>query len=119
MNVYDHAHALARALKSSPEYRSFMEAKKNLEADKTAKDMLMDYLNVQMEIQEQKAKGIEVSAEQKSRLDKLFEVINLNLTVKNYLNAEYRFTVMWGDIQKIIFEPLQDLGVLQKEEQRR
>lgn len=118
MNVYDHANALARALRSSPEYRNLREAAKRLEADKSAKEMLMDFYRLQRETEEQKAKGIEVSEDQESRLKKLLEIINLNLTVKNYLNAEYRFSVMLGDIQKIIFEPLQELAQLKEEQQQ-
>ncbi len=109
MNVYDHAYALAKAIKVSPEYKNFLHAKEKLDGDSSAKEMLTDFRKNQIELQKQKLSGIEVAPEQEERLNRLMEVINLNMTVKEYLEAEYRFSIMLTDIQKIIGEAMEDI----------
>jgi len=109
MNLYDHAHALARAIRMSPQYRDFKKSCEKLEKDAKAKEMLSDFRKTQWELQKQKASGLEVAPEQEKRLSQILEVISLNMTVKEYLETEYRFSVMLADIQKIITEPLEDI----------
>ena len=104
MNVYDRAHALARAMKESEEYREYLEAKEKLEEDEKAKEMLVDFRNYQLEIQKEQMDGKQVNKEEGEKLKKMYEAINLNQTVKNYLAAEYRFGKMMTDISKIIGE---------------
>ncbi|MGI6329100.1 MAG: YlbF family regulator [Dethiobacteria bacterium] len=130
MNVYDHAHALAKAIKLSPEFRDFKKSQEKLENDKSAKEMLDDFRKSQWELQQQKMSGVEVAPEQEKRLAQIMEIINLNQVVKEYLEKEYRFSIMLADIQKIIASPLEDLiaqeiteqqptGPRQKEEQQK
>ncbi len=109
MNVYDYAHSLAKAIKGSPEHKALKNAAKKLENDPTAKKMLLDFRRAQLELQQQKMSGLEISSEQQEKLNKLYEVIYLNQTVKEYLEAEYRFSVLFADIQKIVAETVQDL----------
>lgn len=109
MNTYDYAHALAKAIKSSPEYKVFKETHEQLEKDNSAKEMISDFRKNQWELQQQKMSGIEVSTEQEERLSKALEIISLNHTVKKYLEAEYRFSIMLTDVQKIISSPLEEI----------
>lgn len=117
MNVYDHAYALAKAIKSSPEYQAFKKAQEKLENDAAAKEMLADFRKNQWELQQQKMSGLEVAPEQEQRLSRIWEVIQLNLTVKEYLEAEYRFSILFSDVQKILGEPLEDI-ISQETEER-
>ncbi len=109
MNIYDRAHALAKAIKASQEYKQFVKARAELEKDSSAREMLLDFRKKQWELQKQKMSGIEVAPEQEERFSKMLEVISLNKYVKEYLEAEYRFSVMLSDIQKIIGEAVGDL----------
>lgn len=115
MNVYDYAHALSRAIRASSEYRDFKKALENLEKDSAAKEMLSDFRKNQWELQQQKLSGQEISSEQEQRLSRAWEIIKLNMVIKEYLETEYRFSVMLADIQKIIGEPLEEVAVLGKE----
>lgn len=120
MNVYDHAHALAKAIKQSPEFREFKKSQEKLEKDNSAKEMLTDFRKTQLELQQQKMSGIEVAPEQEKRLAQAMEIINLNQVVKEFLETEYRFSIMLGDIQKIIATPLEDLisqEIMEQEQQ--
>lgn len=109
MSVHDQAHALARAIKGTPEFKNFLKVKETLDKDKRAKEMLSNFRKAQWELQKQKMTGLDVSPEQEKRISQLLEVISLNLLVKEFLEAEYRFSIMVTDIQKIIGEAMEPL----------
>ncbi len=109
MNIYDCAHALVKAIKSSPEYKNIKAAKEKLQEDSDAKKMISDLRKIQWNMQKQKISGIEIAPEQEKQLSRLLEVANLNLVVKEYLEAEYKFSIILTDIQKIISEAMQDI----------
>jgi len=104
MNVYDAAHALARAMKESPELKAFRDAQALLKSDRSAKEMLMDFRKEQFNLQRQQLSGLEIAPQQEEKLEKLGQVITLNLTIKRFLEAEYRVGVLLQDVQKIIAE---------------
>lgn len=118
MNVYDYAHALSKAIRASSDNRDFKKALENLEKDSAAKEMLSDFRKNQWELQQQKLSGQEISSEQEQRLSRAWEIIKLNMVIKEYLETEYRFSVMLADIQKIIGEPLEEVAALEKEKTR-
>lgn len=104
MNPYDAAHILAKALRECPEFKGYGEAQELLAKDSAAREMLVDFRKEQFRLQKQKLSGLEVAPEQHEKLDNLFEVLNLNLTVKRFLDAEFRFSRLLGDVQNIINE---------------
>ena len=73
MNPYDQAHALARALKDSEEYREYTRLKAVAYDDNTNKTLLDEYKRLQF-----------------------------NPDVSAYLMAEFRFQRMLSDIFKIL-----------------
>jgi len=109
MNPYDAAHRLAKALKESDELKELKKAQQELKADGTAKKMVLDLRGKQMELQRQKLSGVEVSREQEERLEKLLEVVNMNMVAKRFIEAEYRAIVLLQDVQKIIGEATSEI----------
>ena len=109
MNPYDAARHLTRALRESPEFKEYGEAQKLIAGDSAAREMLIDFRKEQFRLQKQELSGLEIAPEQAEKLEKLFEVLNLNLNVKRFLDAEFRFSRLIGDIQKIIGEATADL----------
>lgn len=109
MNPYDAAHILAKALRESPEFEGYGEAQKLLANDSAAREMLVDFRKEQFRLQKQQLAGLEVAPEQIEKIEKLFEVLNLNLTVKRFLDAEFRFSRLIGDVEKIIAEATEEL----------
>lgn len=109
MNPYNAAHTLAKALKESAEFRAFKEAQDTLKQDQSAHEMLADFRKEQIRIQQQQLSGVEVAPEQQEKLIKMQEIISMNLTVKRYMEAEYRVAVLMRDIQKIIGDATADL----------
>ncbi len=104
MQVYDQAHALARALRESDVYRNFLERKEKVDEDAQAKEMLQDYQDFLKVIQEKYLKGEEISKEEEDKNERLKSVILLNTLIKDYFEAEHRLGVVLMDIQKIISE---------------
>lgn len=102
MNPHDAAHMLAKALKESNDFKELKNAQAALKADQSARDMLLDFRNEQLEMQKQQLSGIEVAPEREEKLEKLFEVINMNNIIKRFLQAEYRVAVLLQDVHKII-----------------
>lgn len=102
VNVHDHAHSLARALKESPEYKAFAAAKKRLEANKGAQQMVGDFHNKQIEVQSLVLQGQKPSAAQQEALQKLYGVIQGSIDARDYLAAEQRLATILNDIYKII-----------------
>ncbi|MCX7883907.1 MAG: YlbF family regulator [Caloramator sp.] len=102
MNVYDKAHELARALKSAPEVIEYKAALEKINSNQNNKKMVEDFRKKQFELYSQQLKGIEPSKEQIESINNLFNIINLNSEVRNYLEAEMRFSRLWEDILKIL-----------------
>jgi len=109
MNPYDAAHALARALRESAEFKEMKEAQAELKADQTAYKMLLDFRKEQLNLQKQVLSGIEVSKEQEEKVDRLSQIVNMNTTAGRFMQAEYRAAVLLQDIQKIIGEAAEEI----------
>ncbi|MEW8977519.1 MAG: YlbF family regulator [Symbiobacterium sp.] len=102
VNVYDHAHGLARALKECQEYRMFKEAREKLKAKPSAEKMVADFHKRQMELQAQVLQGQELTEEQKQGLERLQEVLMQDMDIRDYLLAEQRLMRLLNDVSKII-----------------
>lgn len=104
MNPYDVAHNLAKALRESSEFKEMKEAQAAMKTDDTGKKMLLDFRAEQVKMYEQQLSGIEPSAEEKKKIENLYEVVNMNILIKRLLDAEYKVSTLLHDIQKIISE---------------
>jgi cell fate (sporulation/competence/biofilm development) regulator YlbF (YheA/YmcA/DUF963 family) len=102
MNPHDAAHNLAKALRESADFKELKDVQAALKADQSARSMLLDFRTEQLAMQKQQISGVAVSPEQEEKLEKLFAVINMNLTIKRFLQAEYRVAVLLQDVHKII-----------------
>ena len=109
MNPHDAAHMLAKALKESADFKELKEAQAQLKNEETARKMLLDFRKMQLELQAQQLSGVEVAPEQEQKLEKLYEVINLNTLIKHFLQTEYRVAVLLRDVHKIIGEATEEI----------
>lgn len=102
MNPYDQAHALARALKESEEYREFTRLKEVAYDDGTNKALLDEYKRLQFRLQAKVAAGESLPDEDMQRLQQIGALLQFNPDVSAYLMAEFRFQRMLSDIFKIL-----------------
>ncbi|MEC0368885.1 YlbF family regulator [Paenibacillus chibensis] len=109
MNIYDKANELARALKESEEVKDITSAMSLIEKDPESKNMLDDFRNRQMEIQQRMMSGDMPSQDEMEKMEKLFDVLSLNLNIRRLFDAERRLSTIIEDINKMISDSLQDL----------
>lgn len=109
MNPHDAAHVLAKALRGSADFKALKEAQEQLKDDKSALEMLLDFRKTQLELQKEQLQGVEITPEQEQKLEKLYEVINLNTAIKNFLHAEYRVAILLRDVHKVIGEATEEI----------
>ena len=102
MNPYDQAHALARALKESEEYREYIRLKEIAYDDGTNKALLDEYKKLQFRLQAKLAAGESMPQEDTQRLTQIGALLQFNPDVSAYLMAEFRFQRMLSDIFKIL-----------------
>ncbi|KTS82898.1 hypothetical protein NS115_09700 [Paenibacillus jamilae] len=109
MNIYDKAHDLAKALKESKEVEEITSAMKLIETDPEAKKMLDDFRERQMEVQQRMMSGDMPAQEEMEKMEKMFEVLSLNLNIRRLFDAERRLAMIIEDVNKIIADSLQHL----------
>ncbi|CAM2969704.1 YlbF family regulator [Paenibacillus sediminis] len=109
MNIHDKAHDLAKAIQQSAEVQEITSAMKLIEADPEAKRMLDDFRNRQMELQQRMMSGDMPQADEMEKMEKLFEVLSLNLNIRRLFDAERRLSIIIEDVNKIITDSLQHL----------
>ncbi len=104
MNPYDAARYLARAVRESEECSSLKTAQEELKNDPPAREMLLDFRRQQLQLQRQVMAGLDVAEEQMEKQERLYQIISMNNLIRNYLEAEYRMSVLMQDVQKTIAE---------------
>lgn len=102
MNAYDKGHDLARALKESQEYRNLCAARRELDSDPAARDMVKDFLRKQMEMQLEVMSGRAEAKAKEQSLQKLAELLSMNSRSRDYIAAYFRFQQIMTDIYKMI-----------------
>ncbi len=108
-NIYDKAHDLAKSLQESQEVQSITSALKLIEADVESKRMLDDFRSRQMDIQQRIMGGDMPPQEEMEQMEKLFEVLSLNLNIRRLFEAEQRLSVIIQDVNKIISDSLANM----------
>lgn len=109
MNPYDKAHELARAIREHEAYQRLLQAKARIDEDEQAKNIVDDFRKRQWTFEAKRLAGQEISDEEQQQMMKLQEALSLVPSARDYLQAEYQFSVLFGDIQKIIAESVQDV----------
>lgn len=102
MNPYDQAHALARSLKESEEYREYMRLREIAYEESTNRALLDEYKRLQFRLQAKMASGETMPEEDFQRLQQIGTLLQFNSDVSAYLMAEFRFQRMLSDIFKIL-----------------
>lgn len=104
MNIYDHAHALARAIRESDEAQNVRRLRDIAEADDTNRALLKELKRLQMALQMQAMGGEAVPQEDMQRFSQINSLLYLNQDVQAYLLSEMRLQQTMADVFKIISE---------------
>ena len=102
MNPYDQAHALAKSLKESEEYREMVRLREVAYESDTNRALLDEYKKLQFRMQAKLASGENMPEDDYQRLQQIGTLLQFNQDVSAYLLAEFRFQRMLSDIFKIL-----------------
>ena len=102
MNIYDQAHALARALKETDEYREYQRLKDVAMENETQKALIEEYKRLQFQAQVKFASGDRPEESDMQRLQAIGNLLQFNPDASSFLLAEFRFQKMLADIYKIL-----------------
>ena len=106
VNVYDQAHILARAIKNSEEYRTYIKKREIVYANERNKEMVEDFRKKVFHVQMEQLSGKEAKQEEIDKLSKLEDVLMLNPAIKEFFTAELRFSQLVQDVNNIIGEAI-------------
>jgi cell fate (sporulation/competence/biofilm development) regulator YlbF (YheA/YmcA/DUF963 family) len=103
-NVYDIAHELARALKESDQYKSYLELKTKVSENEDLSAMINDFQDKNMAMQtEQMLKGTPPE-DLVSQVQSLYKIVMADPLAAQYIQAEMAFTQVVSDIYGILGE---------------
>lgn len=117
MLVYDKAHELARAFRSTPEFMTLKSTQERLKNDPQAFKMFLDYRRKEIAYQTAVMSGKQPEEAEVKNLQRLAEIVNLNSLVRDYIQAEARFGVIFSDIQRIIGDAVKEVSSLYTNEE--
>jgi len=102
--IYDRAHDLARALKTSEEYRSLLAARDALASDAEAQNMVRVFLAKKMEVEYETLSGKGEDPAKMDQLRRMYELLAHNNKARGFLEVHARFQRIMADVSKIIGE---------------
>ena len=108
MNVYDEMNNLCKAMKESREFSMMKEARIKLASDKTAEPLVKDFLKQKQDLEIIQYSGKQPEKADMEKVQKLYEVLQLNPVAAEYLQTYIRFQMMVGDISKSIGDTIKE-----------
>lgn len=109
MNVYDTVNKLAEELKQSEEYKNFKEAKETINLMPECKIKISEFEKLRYEEQ---LNSIQTGNSDKKKLEEIQELYKQLIEVpevKKYFDAELKFNILLGDVNKIISEAVREV----------
>ena len=94
-NIYDLANELSRGLREMPEYK--------------AKAIFDDYLAFQKELQQLAQTGQMPTPDIQEKMQSFGDKIQGNDLLSAFFNKQQQLSIYLSDIERIIFEPIQEL----------
>lgn len=107
MNVYESAHDLAAAIKSSYEFKDFDRLRKEIENDENLNSMVKDFEKRQMELQARQMMGENIGSDVMSEMQSMYMLMTANPKATDYMQAEARFAIMMKDVYEILSDAVQ------------
>ncbi|NPV92399.1 MAG: YlbF family regulator [Firmicutes bacterium] len=115
MLVYDLARQLAKEIGESEEYRLLLKAKERINQNEAARVMLEDFQKQQLELQQTIIKGEAVPEDKARQLEELNKILAANPSITEYRVAELRLVRLMGDVEKILWDSVQDALMVKPE----
>lgn len=102
--IHDLAAKLGKALKESPEFRAFAEARRKVLADGKLEKRIVEFRQKQWEAAAWKAQGKEPPAELTKSLEQMAQQLRADATAREYFQAEAQLAQLWADVQQVLVQ---------------
>lgn len=109
MNVYDTANKLAGEIKLSQEYLDYKKAKEEVDKNPMFKEKVAKFEELRYLIQLETIKGEDQEKDKVEETKRLYAELVQDPMVKKYFEAEFKFSILLADINKIIAESVEDV----------
>lgn len=109
MNVYDTVNKLATEIKTSEEYINFKNARGIINASEEYKSKIAEFEKLRYEEQMNSIQSGKTDEQGMAKIQKLYIELIAIPEIKKYFDAELKFNVLLGDVNKIISEAVQDV----------
>ncbi len=103
-NVYDLTRDLAKALKEAEEVKAYEKIQKEISDNSDLVDIVNDFREKQIKLQTRQMMGEQLDEESLKEFQELSSVAMANPKIAEFINAEYRVSVLLQDVYKIIGE---------------
>ena len=109
MQVYDTANRLASEIKESEEYVNFKMAKQAINLNPDLKNKLDEFEKARYDQQLEMLQTGKQDNEKMKKVQEIYAELMEQEEAKKYFDAELKFNVLIGDVNRIIAESVKDL----------
>ena len=109
MQVYDTVNKLAKELKESEEYVNYKMAKQAIDLNPELKNKITEFEKMRYEEQISAMQTGKSDEEKMKKVQEIYSTIVETEEGKKYFDAELKFNVLLGDVNRIISEAVKDV----------
>ena len=109
MNIYDTINQLSKEIKETEEYINFKEAKQAINLQPDFKIKISEFETARYEEQLNTIQTGKTNNEKMAKIQNLYKELIQIPEIKKYFDAEFKFNVLLGDINKTISEAVKDI----------
>ena len=109
MQVYDTANRLASEIKSSEEYMNFKMARQAIDLNLDLKKRIEEFEKARFEEQIEMMQTGKQDEEKMKKVQEKYAELMEQEEARKYFDAELKFNILIGDVNKIIAEAVKDV----------
>lgn len=109
MNFNDKLNELAISLKSTEEYKNYINLKEILKKDEKAFAMLKDFKSKQKEQQLKYINGKEILKSEQEEMQNLYSILIQNDNIRKMLECEMKINILLADMQKVMGDAIKEI----------
>lgn len=109
MNVYDTVNKLAEEIKTSQEYINFKKARQVINSNEEYKNKIAEFEKIRYEEQINSIQNGKTDESKISQIQELYKSLIEIDDIRKYFDAELKFNVLLGDVNKTISDAVKDV----------
>ena len=109
MNVYDTVNKLAQEIKASDEFVNYKKYRELVKGNAEVSELINKFETLRYEIQISAMQGVEINKDKEKELQNIYTELLTKENVKEYFEAEFKFNILFADINKIIGDAVKEV----------